>query len=273
MTQQENHQAGWPPEAYALLLDGAYKEAIEQLEQILEEETSQRSDYWYFGLLLILSGQEIEGQRIWSLKIAEAENEQYDLWVDELVRILKQEGQRQGSLNNIEMRWTLCQHIREIAPRDPENLLQLITLSRNLGIFKIEDLNSLGIIPSLQNLSCPNLESSLFQDNILGLLKEYPCSNTVIDLLKVGSSYLGQNHTDFIGSLIEVSAYVANIQCYPHQAIEILKVAKTLSPKNLDLLKYLSSYYQTCYQYDEAIETAKECLHLSNTLLDSISAN
>lgn len=273
MIQQAMHPQDWPPDIYSLLLDGSYHEAIQLFERLIEEKESKHSHYWYFGLLLILNGQEVEGQTIWSFKMAEAKDKEFEQWSNELVAILRSEGQRQYELNNIQMSWTICQHIREIMPENLDNLLQLIMLSKELAIFEVDDLQELNIIHILKTFKETIFRLDLFQDVVLELLPAYPSSPIVIEFLDAGSSYLQKTDTDFVEKLIEVSIHIGNVLCYPQQSIKILEIARRFTPSHVDLLKYLSSYYQSCHQYEKAIEIAQECYQLSTSLLESISAN
>ena len=141
----------WQQQAHQCLLKGDYCQAANLYEQAIEDESDNKSWYWYLGLMLLLQGQEAEAQTTWLLGMADGEPEQVEQWTAELIEVLQAEAFRRGNLADYLLAWTIRQHIREINPSDINNLLHLIGLSILLDIYTGGDLNSLGVIKLLQS--------------------------------------------------------------------------------------------------------------------------
>ncbi|WP_019501402.1 FkbM family methyltransferase [Pseudanabaena sp. PCC 6802] len=88
---------------------------------------------WHKGLELLLQGQEEEAQMVWLSAIAEGTPEEVEVWLAELVDILKDEAIKQEELENYDKAWLLRQHIRENDPENVNNLYALGNLYARLG--------------------------------------------------------------------------------------------------------------------------------------------
>lgn len=97
---------------------GEYKDAATWYDRARQSNPHLTSNYWYLGLALLLVGEEAEGQAVWFSVLAEANVEESDRHLAELVDILTAEGARclhQGELQPAEIIY------RQLVEVDDEN--------------------------------------------------------------------------------------------------------------------------------------------------------
>ncbi len=93
-------------QAFQHFQGGEYKEAATWYDRARQSNPNLTSNYWYLGLALLLAGEEAEGQAVWFSVLAEANVEESDRHLAELVDILTAEGARclhQGQLQPAEI--------------------------------------------------------------------------------------------------------------------------------------------------------------------------
>jgi predicted O-linked N-acetylglucosamine transferase (SPINDLY family) len=262
--------------AHQCLSDGKYSKASEFYEQAIAIEPVTKSHYWYYGLTLLLAGQETEAQMAWMLAMSEGEAEEVDVWNRELFEILETEAQRQEELEADSLAWTIRQYIKEIDATNINNLLKIILLSIKLNNLREEDLNNLGIIELLNTqieLILSSLNYSLFI-NFLSAVLNYdpPLVSYLPKLVEASLPYI-QSPGDLINLVIPVSNSIARGSWEYKLVIEIIELCLHLDPECLELLSLLTAFYEEIREYEKAIKTARLCLALSKTLPEKIYAN
>ncbi|MBW4496820.1 MAG: hypothetical protein KME26_27850 [Oscillatoria princeps RMCB-10] len=183
-----NQVDSWVQQAHEYLVSGAHTKAVSIYEKAIEADPSVKSNYWYLGLMLLLQGQEAEAHTTWLMGMVEGEPEQVEEWTSELIQVLQTEAERREALADYSVVWTIRQHIREIAPTDINNLLQILLLSINLNTFTSEDLTALGIIDLLCSESFAVNAQLLFQ--VLQKVLAYaPHEQSVLEFANVCQRY------------------------------------------------------------------------------------
>jgi predicted O-linked N-acetylglucosamine transferase (SPINDLY family) len=173
------------------LLQGNYPKAAVLYEQAIIDCPTQVSLYWYLGLTLLLQNKESEAQAIWMTPLLVAEPEQAAQWTDDLVQILRLEARRQQNNAAHETAWLIRQYIREFAPGDLENLLQLLIQGLRLKIFSLDDgllqhLNQ--TLASIEPSTC-SVQLDLLLQGIESLLEFAPASTEVFNFLEQCASH------------------------------------------------------------------------------------
>jgi FkbM family methyltransferase len=156
--------------AHECLIQGDYTQAANLYEQAIQAEPENKSLHWHLGLTLLLQGQEAEAQTTWLLGMTEGNGEQVDLWTAELMQVLEVEAKRRQALGDYPGTWMIRQHLREICPREINNLLRLIELSILLGRYEGEELYSLGVIEILKSKESTDVDSNLLMQVLKGVL-------------------------------------------------------------------------------------------------------
>jgi predicted O-linked N-acetylglucosamine transferase (SPINDLY family) len=262
----------WQQQATQYLVAGDYTQAASLYEQAIEAEPEINSHCWYLGLMLMLQGQEAEAQVTWMLAMAKGEPEQVERWTEELSNVLQTEAERREVLSEHRVAWAIRQHIREINPRNVNNLLQVIQLSITLETFTIEDLTDLGVIELLQlepaGAVSPNLLLQVLQ-NVLSYAKPH---ETLVELAEACLFHVHEADA-FIGVIVPAAIEIGHLARNPALAARLLELCRRLNNKNFDILTHLAAFYQNSGQYDKGIETAKCFYSLAEVLPHKVYAS
>lgn len=262
----------WQNQAEKYLIQENYLQAAKLYEQAIAIEPNTISYYWHLGLLLLLQGQEAEAQMTWMLPMTEADEEQLQIWTNELFQVLQIEAQRRETLAEYSLAWLIRQHMREINPSYLNNLLQILILSIKLQKFEeIDDLNKWELIEALRIKE--NLEIDL--ELLIQVLKEFlntiPLHPANLNLIEASLPYFSDPHQCF-SILLPAALKIGHTLRRPLLAASLLKLHLRLEPDNVEILRHLATFYQDARNYSQGIETARLCYSLSEGLADKIFA-
>jgi predicted O-linked N-acetylglucosamine transferase (SPINDLY family) len=256
-------------EAYNYLIVGEYEKATLLYEQSIEIDPNARNNYWHLGLSLLLCGKEIEAQLTWGMVTAEADLDEIEVFGKELCHILNQEAERQENIKEYAISWLIRQHIREISPKDFENLVQIVYLELNLGTFSQDSLNQIGVIELLQEESIPLIqENSVLQfvQNLLSSDLEY---HFVLEIVYSCIPHIKHNPNDYINLLLPIAGRLGeNSQPV---AQEILEICLDLDPYNMKTLSYLVDTYIYSRNYSKAKKLIGDYITKTNDPLQKIT--
>jgi predicted O-linked N-acetylglucosamine transferase (SPINDLY family) len=254
------------------LSQGDYAKAAALYQQAIEAEPAVKHHYWYFGLMLLLQGQEAEAQTSWMLAMMEGSSEEIEQWTGELIAVLQSEAERQQALDNYPLAWTIRQHIREIQPDNLNNLLHLIHLSIELQKFTGEDLTSLGIIQLLKSEDKTSIDSSLLLQVLSKVLDYAPFNPSLLEFTEVCQPY-APNPQAFIHLLMLAATTMAYGANQPQPAIQLARLCWQLDTNKLEILSHLVTFYHDNGDYEESIKTAQLFCTRARTLPDQIFAH
>ncbi len=271
MTSVQLHTALTPLEqqTQAHFIKGNYSQAASCYEQAIEEEPEVKSHYWNLGLMLLLQGQEAEAQVTWMLGMAEGEPEQVEEWTIELMQVLQGEAEQREKLADYTVAWTIRQHMREITPKELNNLLHLIELSIKLETFTGEELTTLGIIELIQSEKIVDIQ--LLLQALESILNYAPLHPAVLDFAQASLAHVCEPKS-FINILIPATIKITHSMRQPQIAVSLIKLCLHLEPNNTEILRHLTTFYIRAGDYSQGIETAKLCYSLSVTLPERVSA-
>jgi predicted O-linked N-acetylglucosamine transferase (SPINDLY family) len=261
--------ADWQQQAHQYLVLGDYHQAASLYEEAITAEPNITSYYWHLGLMLLLQGQELEAQTTWLLPMTEAEPEEVELLTAELMEVLNQEANRQEELESYSVAWAIRQHMREINPKEVNNLLHLVEIFLKLENFSDEKLVSLGIPELLKSGHFTNLNPDLLLQVLTTVLKPAFVGTFVLELLEASLQHL-QNPRNLFSVLLPVTIQLAYTDKNPYLAARLLELYAQIEPEYREVLVHLSSFYQNSRQYNLGIETAKRCKSLPQTLPEKI---
>jgi predicted O-linked N-acetylglucosamine transferase (SPINDLY family) len=256
-------------EAYDYLIIGDYSKASVLYEKAISIDPISRTNYWYLGLSLLLSGQEMEAQFTWGMITAEEDADETENLAKELCQILNQEAERQENIKEYATAWLIRQHMREIMPQDFDNLVQIIYLELNLNTLSQDSLNQLGIIELLQQE--PNSliqEGAVLQlvQNLLNSKLEY---NLVLEAIYSCIPHIRHNPKDYINLLLPIAGKLSQ-NSHPI-AQEILETCLDIDPDNMITLGYLVDAYIYTENYSKSINLIKKYTTKSESLLQKIT--
>jgi len=266
------NKPAWQQQAKQYWLQGNYTQAADLYEQVIQSNPEIRSYYWDLGLLLLLMGQEAEAQMTWLLGMAEGDQEQTNEWTEELLKVLSAEAERQASLEATSIAWAIRQHIREIAPQDPNNLLEIIQLAIKLRIFTGKALQDLEVIQSLQSCFDFEVDSNLLLNTVELVLNYASFAPQIVEFIEACSLHAQQQKT-FIDTVMLASLKIAYTDRQPTLASRLAEICLRLDDKNSEVLKGLAPFYQNAGQYKKGIEAARLACSLAVDLSDKIYCN
>jgi len=269
----ENHSTGpVQQQAWQKLIKGEYARAADLYQQAIDADLDVRSNYWYLGLALLLQGQEVEAQVTWMLAIGEGDEEQVEQWTAELVEVLQGEAQRLSEKEDYTEAWAIRQHIREISPKDINNLLKLLQLSLKQHTLTEEEMIEWGVIELLKSEEKVDVNFNLLLQGLQTFLEEDPLNPLLPEFVEACLPHVHRPQP-FIETLIKACVKISQNLKRPHQAIALAKLSLRLKPDEVEVWRHLASYHQNAEEYDEGVEAAKKCYSLMETLPDKVFAN
>jgi len=257
--------------AFCTLANQDYINAINLYTELIETDPENKTYYWYLGLSLLLKGDEVEAQTTWMLPFFEATETEIIEGTKELIEVLQIEAIKQAQSQNYLLAWTIRQHLKEFNPDDLNNFLILIDLSLKLEKNIEEELTNLDLIELLNN-SDYQVNEELLLTVLNNICIENPLISNLDDLILASVKYITK--TDQFYLIIVPTAIKINYSYRRNKlAIELLKICLKLNPKNVQILRHLTSFYEDGKNYQKAIETAKYCYEVSVKLADRIIAS
>jgi predicted O-linked N-acetylglucosamine transferase (SPINDLY family) len=264
-------QIDWQHQAQVYWYRGDYKLASILYERAIELESNVLSHYWHLGLMLLLQGEENEAQAIWLSVMLEAEPEDVEEWTTELVQVLKTEATRQESLEDHRAAWIIRQHIREIAPDNLENLLQLIQQSLALEITEDLEVVLSDAIELLKIEDVPNID--LCSNTLQELLNFAPALPFVAEFTKVCAEEFKGDHSLESFVINKTAEFLRNPTLSKNVCAQFVEICHQIQPNNLPILVNLINLYQDTQKYDKSLELTDRLLSVANTLLDRIAGH
>jgi predicted O-linked N-acetylglucosamine transferase (SPINDLY family) len=248
---------------------GNYTQAASCYEQAIETEPEVKSHYWKLGLMLLLQGQEAEAQMTWVLGMEEGEAQQVEQWTVELIKVLQTEAERRERLADYSLAWAIRQHIREISPKDVNNLLYLIELYIKLETFTGDELTSLEVIELIRSEAIIDVE--LLLQVLESIINDYPLHPSVLEFAESCLAHIIEPQP-FINILLPAAVKIAHSMRQPQVAILMTELCLRLEPEKIEFLRHLAAFYLKDNNYSKGIEVAKLCYSLSKTTTDQLFA-
>ncbi len=263
----------WQQQANQYLLNGDYLQASRLYEAAIETEPDIKSHYWNLGLILLLQEEEAEAQTTWLFAMAEGEPEEIEKWTVELIQVLQKEAQRREYLEDWAVAWAIRQHIREIDPRNLNNILSLIGLSILLKTYTGEDLTSFGVFEQLQSISeITETDSQLLFIVLKEVLEYAPLDPQSLAFTKACLPCIFER-TALINLLTTTSNKIAKIYSKPSLGVQFAELGLQLEPENKAILLRVATLNQDIGNIERGIELAKQYYEICEDLADKVYAN
>jgi predicted O-linked N-acetylglucosamine transferase (SPINDLY family) len=248
---------------------GDYTQAANFYKQAIQAEPEVKSHYWNLGLISLLQGEKEEAKTTWTLAMDKGEPEQVKQSTDELMQVLQRETERREKLADYTTAWVIRQQIREIAPRELNNLLNLIALAMKQKTFTGEELTSFGVIEVVKSEQI--VDTQLLLQALKNILNYAPLHPAVFEFVEATLTHISQPHS-FVNILVPATIKVAHSLHQPKIAARLLELGLRLEPNNSEILRHLASFYISAGDYLKGIETAKLCYSSTDELPDQLYA-
>ncbi|MEL7039748.1 MAG: O-linked N-acetylglucosamine transferase, SPINDLY family protein, partial [Cyanobacteria bacterium J06592_8] len=272
MSSSDSETLNWQQQANQHLLDGNYLQASRLYEAAIETEPEVRSHYWKLGLMLLLQGQEAEAQTTWLFAMAEGEPEEVEAWTAELIQVLQTEAQRRESLEDWTVAWAIRQHIREIAPKDINNLLNLIGLSIFLKTYTGEELSSWGVLDLLKSETLIKVDSQLLLLVLQELIGYAPLNPQSLEFTKACLGYISDQST-LLDVLVTTAIKISTIYSHSKIGVQFAELGLQLEPESKTALFLTTILHQKAGNVERGIELAKQCYVFCEDLANRVYTN
>ena len=265
----------WQKQAEQYLISENYSAAISLYEQAIEEEPDIISHYWNLGLMLLLQGQEAEAQMTWFMALSEAGEE--ELHTRELIEVLETEVERRLTKEDYQVASAICQHIREIAPENINNLLYSVEPLIKLETFHEDGANLLVKVRELLSIQSADdqkdlLQTDLLLNTIITLLTYVPSEPLVFDFIEYCLKHSSKSAI-MIDIIMIQSVKIAAGRGNAPLAVRFAELCLEKEPKHLQVILHLAHFYIKDQQYKKALETAKLCYETAGTLAEKTYAH
>ncbi|WP_407888410.1 O-linked N-acetylglucosamine transferase, SPINDLY family protein [Scytonema sp. NUACC26] len=260
-------------QAYDLLIQGNYFQAISIYEQAIEIDSEPQLHYWYLGLVLFLQGQETEAQTTWFMGMLEGEPQQVEKWNQELIQVLQLEADRREELEEEEVAWKIRQQIKEISPNHINNLLHLVKLAIKLETYTGDEFTELGLLEVLKSKSFFILDLKLLMQVLNNVLRDAPLHWNVIEFVRICVEHIQFDRQEFLDILLPAAVEIAYSKKQSKIAARLGEIYFDLDPENAEFLLNLSGFYQNAGEYNKGIETAKTAYSYLKDWADLVFAN
>ncbi|MGB3189914.1 MAG: O-linked N-acetylglucosamine transferase, SPINDLY family protein [Limnoraphis sp.] len=273
MSSSDSQTINWQQQAEQYLFDGDYLKASRLYEAAIETEPYVKSHYWNLGLMMLLQGEEAEAQTTWLFAMAEGEAEEVEQWTTELIQVLKREAQRREDLEDWAVAWAIRQHIREINPKDSNNLFNLIGLSILLKTYTGEELSSFGVFELLQSTSeAVEIDSDFLFLVIKEVLDYAPLDPQSLEFTKACLPHI-VDRSALIDLLVTTALKIAKTYLQPKLGVQFAELGLQFEPENKAALFCATMLNQDIGNIERGIELAKQCYGICEDLAEKLYAN
>ncbi|BAQ64001.1 hypothetical protein [Geminocystis sp. NIES-3709] len=245
----------WHPSVIPFLEQNNYQQVIQIYEEITENNPDELDNYWYLGLAYLLNRQETEAQTTWFIPFGNADEEETELWTEELVNILCFEAVQQEQNKSYDLAWDIRSVIKEINPENLDNLLYLLNLSIETNNFNILYIIDWGILQLLKAENPQSISPHILL-RVLDKIVRLPTKES-LELAEAALIY-DFNNSDIKNQIKYIAHLLGIDNCsYILYAIDLFKLCIKFMPEDLSLYIGLYIIYLNIYKYEDAIRMAE----------------
>lgn len=249
--------------AEELFDNGNYQAASSSYEELIEVNPEVRLYYWKLGLSLLLQEQEAEAQMCWMSVFVNGTEQEVEEWTGELADILEAEAQRQASLNAVQSSWLVRQHLKEVQPKNINNILALINLCIRLQ-YPFSELMSgdSGLLKLLADTENQTYDTAFLNVTLSLLLRNAPITEE--SLLLVMFCLNRSNHVHEIRDRLVPICVELERQYRSKEAVLLGEKYLSIDPNDLEFLAHLPGWYEKSKDLASAIQAATRRIELCN---------
>lgn len=207
------------------------------------------------------------------MAMMEGEAEQVEDWNTELINILETEAKRRESLEEYSLAEKIRHNIKELAPRNINNLLYLVKLLIKLETYTNDELQELGVIEILQSESRVEVKLELLMQTLQSILDNYYIYPSTLDFAKACLPYFQDNCQYLLSIILPSALEIAYSHRLPRIAAQLCEIYLQLSPNNSEIIGHLAGFYENSLQFEKAITAAKLFYDEVQELPDMVFAN
>jgi predicted O-linked N-acetylglucosamine transferase (SPINDLY family) len=226
------------------------------------------SNYWYLGVSYLLEGREDDAQAAWYVPLAEADEQEVDLYTNQLTAVLEQVAIDRSEILDLEVAWLIRQHLWLIAPDRLENVIELVILDRELGKLASASLIDRQVYELLEIATVGSIDEDLLER----LLRALVDIHTELSIKTIGLCFeLTESKRDLIvGKAVGTAFQLFHKDGIIPFAVKLAEVCNRIQPDRLGTLQVLIAFYSIIGNYTEATKTAEQYYQLAPTVVDRL---
>ncbi|MFM7406229.1 MAG: O-linked N-acetylglucosamine transferase, SPINDLY family protein [Cuspidothrix sp.] len=273
-----HHLESLKKQAYTNFQIGEYFQSSTLYQELVTLQPENKEYQWYYGLSLLLSGNEAEAQTTWMLAVFDGEEAEIEQCTCELIQVLKKEAERLEELQSYQLAWVIRQHLREISPEDVNNILQLIKLSLELGNLTEENFRDLGIVEILNSarneFTVEEINRELLFQVLQKTLKSICFEPWILEFPRACIPYL--DNLQLTNTLMLTATEVAYTGHRFNLAIKYAELAVEIQYPNAavisEVLSHLTTFHYELGNFNQGIEISNKICELADNTNDLINA-
>jgi len=259
--------------AQTLYRTGQYLNAIQEYETAIQENPQNKTNYWYLGLVLLLSGQPEDADSTWLMGMLDGDDSELEHWQQDLLAILNQEAFHQEINGDIKQAVKIREQIQVLFPDRLDSHLQSLRLNIQTEQYCRPQLDQAPLVDLLQTPQS-SFDHLLFMAVIQELLNRDPSYEQMLAIVEASLPYFdtaehSKTYADVLGQAAKNIGYLKNM---PYLAAQICEQGLKIDPQNTQLTASQAEFYQNSDQYANGIIAARYHLSLVKTLADRIDA-
>jgi predicted O-linked N-acetylglucosamine transferase (SPINDLY family) len=246
-------------EAYAYFTSQNYSEAEKIYFQLANSFPSDKDNYWYLGLSVLLQGKSDEFQIIWAAITDNLEPNEIDQTI-KLSQILEEEAARVNALGLYKEAVSIRYCYLDLDHHDLSNLIEIVLLLIKLERLTTIEIERLQFFEIIQSGEFIPLDQSILLDFLEKIL-------TVVDinpiLLQIAES-LCKAHIQYQPKITEKLLSISHLLSTDlNKSIEVLEMAARIDDQNLEIQLYLIDFHLRKTDSEAGISIAKDLYKVS----------
>jgi predicted O-linked N-acetylglucosamine transferase (SPINDLY family) len=243
---------------------------VEHYQTLIEQDNNISRNYWYLGLAYLLQLREMDAQTTWFIPFEQANELESLVLTNELSDLLDRSASEELAANNIDNAWLISQHLREINPIHPNNLLRSILLEIKFDRFTPDLFTEWQATEICSNSANQIIDRNLLVELLQSLLM-FPLAHSIEFIKLCLTNYLSDASE-------EIDKFANDVRNVSHRfganflIVEILDFCRLLQPKNFMVANILCRIYSDLGSHDLAIKLSESIYTECDNIFDRIQA-
>jgi predicted O-linked N-acetylglucosamine transferase (SPINDLY family) len=226
------------------------------------------SNYWYLGVSYLLEGREDDAQAAWYVPLAEVDEQEVDIYTNQLLAVLERVAIDRSEVLDLETAWLIRQHLWTIAPDRLENILELVSLERELGKLTSASLIDRQVRELLEIATIGSIEEDLLERLLRALIDIH--TELSIQIIELCLELTESNRDLIVDKAVGTAFELFHKDGIIPFAVKLAEVCNRIKPDCLGTLQVLIAFYSITGNYTEATETAEQYYRLAPTVVDRL---
>jgi predicted O-linked N-acetylglucosamine transferase (SPINDLY family) len=228
---------------------------------ILADETIV-SNYWDLGVSYLLAGRDDDAQAAWFAPLSMADETEVDIYTDELLAVLEREARYQAQIPDLEIAWSIRQHIWLLQPDLIDNILRSIVLASEIDRLTSALLVEWQIDELLTTATNASIDDNLLEETIAALLKKIR-TDFSLKIIRSCLDLMGDSRNDIVPKLVFTAFQLFHQRNLGLFSVGLVEICLSFFPDDLGIHQVLAGLYSGVDLHTKAIATAEQHYQLA----------